>query len=274
VGANTLMNCSAPLSQDDLLGLQQQLRQTVLAILQNADPSDSQMKADGSIVTSTDHALQAALESLLAQHWPDIPLLGEEQDQHTQHQLLQSGSFWCLDPLDGTTNFSRRLPLYSVSLALIQEGRPVLGIVFDPLRDELFSALLDGPLMINGKRLNRAAPVTDIQKAIAFIDFKRLSDTLSQQLVLQPHYKSQRNIGTCALEWAWLAAGRAQLLLHGGEKLWDYAAGLVLLQAAGGRSCTLDNEAIFRPSLTPRSICAATTPDLHSQWQNYLGLNP
>lgn len=259
-----------PTQISELQQISRALRDAVQQIMQQADPADSQLKADGSIVTATDHALQAALQQILQNLWPQIPLLGEEQSTEAQQQQLKSGCFWCLDPLDGTTNFSRQLPLYSVSLALINAGEPVLGIVYDPVRDEVFSALTDSPLFINEQPLEITERPEHLKQAIAFIDFKRLSEAMSTRLVTQSPYKSQRNIGTCALEWAWLAAGRAQLLLHGGEKLWDYAAGLVLLKAAGGSSSTLQGESIYRPSLQPRSICAAATHGLYQQWWDYL----
>ncbi len=84
--------------------------------------------------------------------------------------------------------------------------------------------------------------------------------------MLDPPYKSQRNIGTCALEWAWVAAGRVNLLVHGREKLWDYAAGVLLTEEAGGRCETIDAEPIFCQSLTPRSVIAASDPRLFELW--------
>lgn len=89
---------------------------------------------------------------------------------------------------------------------------------------------------------------------------------MGTSLVQETPYKSQRNIGTCALEWAWLAAGRANLLLHGGESIWDYAAGALLLDEAGGKSETLDAEPVFKQTLESRSVIAASNPELIEQW--------
>ena len=83
-------------------------------------------------------------------------------------------------------------------------------------------------------------------------------------------FKSQRNIGSCALEWAWVAAGRIHLLLHGGEKIWDYAAGTLLLEEAGGLSSDFDGQPIFNHSLSPRPVVAAVSPGLYRLWLNQL----
>jgi myo-inositol-1(or 4)-monophosphatase len=89
---------------------------------------------------------------------------------------------------------------------------------------------------------------------------------MSISLVKNSPYKSQRNIGTCALEWAWLAAGRVNLLLHGRELIWDYTAGVLLTQEAGGKCETFDAEPVFKETLVPRSVIAASNPELFEQW--------
>ena len=110
-----------------------------------------------------------------------------------------------------------------------------------------------------------------LRHCIAFVDFKRLDDERSILLANQAPYKSQRNIGTCALEWAWLAAGRANLLVHGSERIWDYAAGELLTHEAGGCSTTFNGEPVFKQSLKPRSVIAASNPALFKLWTSTLG---
>ena len=100
----------------------------------------------------------------------------------------------------------------------------------------------------------------------AIVDLKRLAPALANKLITMPPYKSQRNIGTCALEWAWLAAGRVNLLLHGRERIWDYAAGVLLTEESGGRAETIDAEPVFKQSLKPRSVIAASNPELFRLW--------
>ena len=96
-------------------------------------------KADGSFVTEADLAVQERITNILKQHYPQTPLLGEEMTADEQSELLaNSDSLWCLDPLDGTSNFAVGTPYYAISLALIERGVPTLGIVYDPNRDECF----------------------------------------------------------------------------------------------------------------------------------------
>ena len=105
---------------------------------------------------------------------------------------------------------------------------------------------------------------------MALVDFKRLPGPLAAHLAARPPYASQRNLGACALEWAWLAAGRGHVYLHGGMGLWDYAAGSLLLAEAGGVSATLDGDPVLRFDTGPRSAVAAADPDLFAAWRSAL----
>lgn len=228
-------------------------------------------KADGSIVTEADMAMQDSLTHLLKTLDTDVVMLGEEMSADQQADIVNSGAaFWCLDPVDGTNNFHHGVPLFAVSLALIADAQVQLGVVYDPVRRELFSATTGSGLRLNGNAALKPEQPQQMNRCLASVDFKRLNSPMKQRLLEQMPFKSQRNIGTCALEWAWLAAGRTQLLLHGGEKLWDYAAGILLLQQGGGISCSADGEAIFNNTLQPRPVIAASEPELHRQWYQFL----
>jgi len=255
-------------NHDDLLAIQEIIREAAghsLAVYYACSTAD--YKSDGSIVTEADLAMQQALTAALAARFPQVQMLGEEVSEAEQTRVIQGDpDYWCLDPLDGTTNFHATVPLFSVSLGLISEGKLVLGVVYDPNRDECFGAIRDQGFWINGARAERPSQPDRLDSCIAFIDFKRLSDAMSTSLVQDTPYKSQRNIGTCALEWAWLAAGRVNLLLHGRERIWDYAAGVLLAEEAGGKCETFDAEPVFKQTLTPRSVIAASNPELFEQW--------
>ncbi len=228
-------------------------------------------KQDGSIVTEADGEMQQTLSAALRDLLPQARMLGEEMDAKEQQAVIDSGdSYWCLDPLDGTNNFHHGMPLFSVSLALIQERELEIALVYDPVRRELFSARRGGGLRINGAVARRPVQADELRRCLAFVDFKRLKKPLKARLLERMPFKSQRNIGSCALEWAWLAAGRSQLLLHGGEKFWDYAAGVLLLQEGGGASSADDGSAIFNRSLDNRPCIAASTPALQQHWFDYL----
>ena len=229
------------------------------------------IKADGSLLSEADLAADRAVCSALMAAWPDIPVLSEEMTPDEQGALLAGGGpVWCLDPLDGTSNFLANIPLFSLSLALIENGVVTLGVVHDPVRGETFSARRGEGATLNGARLPRRRGMGDLARSVAMVDFKRLPAGLAARLATRPPYASQRNLGSCALEWAWLAAGRGHVYLHGGMRLWDYAAGSLLLEETGGRSAALDGEAVFRPDTRPRSVVAAADPELFSSWQSVL----
>lgn len=259
---------------DDLIAIEDIIRsaaKTSLAVYYAQ--STATYKSDGSIVTDADLAMQNLLTAALLERFPEVEMLGEEIPESEQYQVMQSDQdYWCLDPVDGTTNFHSTVPLFSVSLALISEGEIVLAIVYDPNRDEFFSALKDQGLWVNRERVARPEQPATLEEAIAFVDFKRLSIDLGVSLMRDTPYKSQRNIGTCALEWAWLAAGRVNLLVHGREKVWDYAAGVLLTLEAGGICETFDAEPIFNHAIGPRSVIAAANPQLFELWAHRIRL--
>ncbi len=255
-----------------LRNLEQQLPLWVDPVLdRHFEHSTATFKQDGSIVTEADQTLQQEITLALRKLLPQAHMLGEEMSSADQQAVIDSGAaYWCLDPLDGTNNFHHRMPLFSVSLALIESRQLSLALVYDPVRRELFSAQAGGGLRINGRPARPPQQPESLETSLAFIDFKRLNPHLKTRLLERMPIKSQRNIGSCALEWAWLAAGRSQLLLHGGEKFWDYAAGVLLLQEAGGTSCSSDGGPIFNHSLDNRPCIAASTPALQELWFDYL----
>jgi len=233
--------------------------------------STADFKSDGSIVTEADIAMQTMMTNGLRQRYPDVLMLGEENSTEEQLSVMQSGrDYWCLDPLDGTNNFHHTLPLFAVSLALISNNEILLAVIYDPVRREFFSTLKGHGLWINNSRVIPPEQPSNMKQSIAFVDFKRLSIELKLPLMEQAPYKSQRNVGTCALEWAWLAAGRVQLLLHGSEKFWDYAAGYLLTSEAGGFSETIEGEPVFNGSLSSRSVIGASNAELFEQWTDWI----
>lgn len=231
----------------------------------------SHSKADGSIVTEADLAMQAHLSEQLQARWPHIRLLGEEMTREEQDRLFaDQRPLWCLDPIDGTSNFVTGIPYFAVSLALIQQGRVVLGVVYDPLRNECFSASEETPASLNGKPLQAGPRGLALHQCIAVVDFKRLPTALTSRLAGSPPYASQRSFGAAALDWCWLAAGRGHLYLHGRQNLWDYAAGHFIFQRAGGHAATLGGEPVFTPALQTRSAVAALDGELFRAWQDWL----
>lgn len=235
-----------------------------------------QTKSDGSWVTAADLALQARLSTALAAVAADIPVLGEEMPAVHQRALLAAGGrCWVLDPLDGTSNYACGFPFVAVSLALIEAGTVQLGVVFDPFREECFTAILGHGAWLNGMPLAPYAPSEMLSDALALIDLKRLPPARLPALLGGGAFRSQRNLGAVALEWCWLAAGRGQLYLHGGQRLWDHAAGRLIATEAGAITALYARDGSVPPTsldLEPRLALGAATPALFAQWQTHIGL--
>lgn len=238
------------------------------------ETGEVRVKEDGSVVTELDYRLQEAIFGALGARFPQIPLLGEEMSLSEQQSVLEAGhsGVWCLDPLDGTTNFSSGFPFYGVSLALIIQQKVALGVVYDPVRDELFSAAEGAGAFLNGAPL-RTGGGGNVEREVAIVDYKRLTGRLAERLVRSPPYRSQRNLGSTVLEWCWLAAGRCGLYLHGGQKLWDYAAGSLVLKEAGGWATALDRTPMRFDSLVKRPVVAAADQPLYEQWMDWIERN-
>ncbi len=231
----------------------------------------SRDKPDGSIVTETDFACQDFFQRRLAALTPGISLLSEEMPEETGAAQIAEPStpwhaegVWCLDPLDGTGNFAAGFPCFAISLALLRRRAPVLGVIHDPVRGETFSALAHRGAWLNGQPI-RAEANEPLAEAIGFLDFKRLPGALASRLAATPFCRSLRNIGSCALEWAWLAAGRARFIIHGGEKLWDYAAGALIAAEAGCMTSDFEGRPLFPRDELASPVLAAVSPALHEE---------
>lgn len=232
-------------------------------------------KADGSLITAADLAMQQRVQQELARRWPDFSLLGEEMNAAEQADMLAATGrgLWCLDPLDGTSNFAAGIPFFAVSLALIRDGSAQAAIVYDPARGECFSALRGQGAWLNEQPISAPTSTSSLREAMAMVDLKRLPAVLIRAFAEHSPYRSQRSFGSVALDWCWIACGRCQIYLHGGQKLWDYAAGRLVMQEAGGVGGLLDHfqgEWLDSYSLTPRIAIAATHPELLVQWRNWI----
>ena len=228
-------------------------------------------KMDGSFVTEADLAVQARITQALQQHYPDTALLGEEMTADEQAELLNnSESLWCLDPLDGTSNFAVGTPYYAISLALIEHGVATLGIVYDPNRDECFVGIRGQGATLNDETLTVKTVDLPLSQCTALIDFKRLPSRLAMELVAQRPYASQRSYGSVALDWCWMAASRFHVYLHGASNIWDYAAGLLIFNEAGGYCSTLEGDEIYVNELSKRSSVGALDQATFEQWANWL----
>ena len=235
-----------------------------------------QRKVDGSIITAADTAAQQALtEGLMAIN--GCPVLGEEMASNAQQALWKKYSetgLWILDPVDGTSNFANGLPYYAVSVAFYQGGRPILGAVYAPEANELFWAEVGKGAFLNGEPLPiKGRAPENLKRAMAGVDLKRLQPKLASILAAHPPYGSQRNFGSSALDWCYVAAGRLDIYLHGGQKLWDYAAGALILQEAGGALSSLESDDFWSGDPWQRSVICAWDKAIFEQWRAWIRAN-
>lgn len=261
--------------QPDLQVLMAEIRQIAREeILPRFENVGFSVKQDGSLLTEADLATNHRIRNFLHKQWPEIAFLSEEMELAEQEKLLHDAdALWCLDPLDGTSNFAAGIPLFATSLALFKQGEVVLALTYDPIRDEMFTAQKGQGAWLNGQLLHCRAASFQLSNAVAIVDFKRLSPNLKCALMDRPPYGSQRNLGSCVLEWAWMAANRGHLYLHGGMKLWDLAAGSLILTEAGGHASTLEGDSVFRPAMLPRSVIISPDKQLFDSWLQFLQEN-
>ena len=228
-------------------------------------------KADGSLFTEADMASQQRFSEALPAFLPGA-VLGEEMTAAEQAALWRDGArgLWCIDPIDGTTNFANGIPLFAVSIAYLVDHEPVLGVVYNPITDESFYAARGAGAFLNGTELPLRAGASSLRDAVAGVDFKRISHHLGDELAVRPPYYSQRNFGSSALEWCFVAAGRLDVYLHGGQMLWDYAAGRLILAEAGGVAEALDGGVLMSGPAIKRGVIAATSPALFAEWSAWV----
>ena len=232
---------------------------------------DELLKDDGSLCTEVDLAAQESLTRKL-QAILNVPVLGEEMSTDRQLEIWGDGlqTVWCIDPLDGTSNFVRGLPYFSVSVALFRAGKCALGVVYAPVTNEMFAAEYQRGAFLNGARLPERIVAGSLKDALAGVDMKRLDGRLAGSLASHPPYISQRNFGASTLDWCYTAAGRYDVYLHGGQKLWDYAAGCLVLLEAGGQVCSLEEDNFDAANVWRRSVVASLDAKLFDEWKNCL----
>ena len=222
-------------------------------------------------VTEVDHAAEEAIIDMLRTAYPDHGFLGEESGEHQaaeQNEGELPAYQWIIDPLDGTTNFIHGMPVYAISIALAQHGQITQAVIYDPSRNELFTASRGGGAFLNDRRIrvsgqlryhdallgahvpgSASAPTTDI----------KFSKLLSE-------CAAARRLGSTVLDLAYVAAGRLDGFCGMNLKPWDLAAGGLLILEAGGLVADFDGEQGWMKS----GNVLAATPKLFPQMLGYL----
>jgi myo-inositol-1(or 4)-monophosphatase len=227
-------------------------------------------KDDGSIVTEADLAAQDALGTRLRAVC-DVPVLGEEMDPARQRAIHgRGGRFWCVDPLDGTKNFSSGIPFFAVSVALVEDARPIFGTVYDPIADEAYHAVRGGGAALDGRSLVVPPAGPPLARAVAEVSLRRDISRLRAPLKHRKPYARRLTSGSSALSWCHLAGARIDVMLHGGQKMWDYAAGALILEEAGGLVASVAHDDFWAAPPWSRSVIAARTAPLLDEWRAWI----
>ncbi len=191
-------------------------------------------KAKSQIVTKADLLANRMILKTIRSRFPSHAILSEESGRGGR----RSPYTWVVDPLDGTTNFTLKQPFFAVSIGLVHDDRPVLGVVYSPMLDELFSAERGKGARLNGRRL-KVSPTSALSRAfLTFCYGSRIPD-LKRAIRLFTSLKLSgqdlRQFGSASLESAYVAAGRTEAIIIPGAHAWDVAAGAIIVEEAGGR---------------------------------------
>lgn len=211
-------------------------------------PHQITMKGAIDPVTESDLQAQELIIALIRQSFPGHVFLAEESGLEQPPPAVPEASSapyrWIIDPLDGTVNFAHGYPAFCVSIAFEAAGRLEYGVIYDPLRDELFEATRGQGASLNGQPIKVSA-IERLERALVATGFpydirERLAATLARMERILGQVQGLRRGGSAALDMAYVACGRFDGFYEENLKPWDTAAGLVIINEAGGRVTTLD----------------------------------
>ena len=207
--------------------------------------SGFRLKGVANLVTEVDLRCEEAVIGQIRRRFPDHAFLAEERGQD---QRRPSDFLWVIDPLDGTTNYAHSYPLFCVSIGLAVKGRVEVGVVYDPVHDELFRAVRGRGAFLNGRRI-RTSRVARLEDSMLCTGFSydraaRLSQSLDAFVRLLPYPQAIRRDGCAALDICYTACGRYDGFWEHRLNPWDVAAGTLILEEAGGKVSDLKGRPI------------------------------
>lgn len=218
-------------------------------------------KGPGDFVSNADQKAEKTIMEALLKARPNYSLLMEESGAK---KGAEAGYKWIVDPLDGTTNFLRGIPHWSISIALEKDGETLAGVVYDPVKDELFTAEKGMGAFMNNKRL-RVPNRTSLIDSIVAIGgprhgAKNYQTFMEEVDAVLPHGPGVRRMGSAALDLCYVAAGRFDVFFERHLNAWDVAAGALLVREAGGYCTDMDGgkDCVYAKSLL------AASPSLHA----------
>ena len=218
------------------------------------------------LVTEFDRRSEEVILSLLQKEFPDHAILAEESGRNETVSKYQ----WLIDPLDGTTNFAHGIPIFCVSMGLLKNNLPVVGVVYDPFRNEMFSAESGHGATLNGQPIHVSSRA-DLGQAVVSTGFPydvrtNPRNNLAQFVKFQLRTQAVRHLGSAALDCTWTAMGRLDGYWEFGVQPWDVGAGALIVGEAGGHVTFVNGDGSF---LSTDSILVSNGL-LHEQMLNVL----
>ena len=239
----------------------------ILRDLGQLSTADIQTKQAFDFVTRVDKWSEAVIMQTIRDKFPHHLFLSEE----TLKQESNGGYRWIIDPLDGTTNYIHSYPIFSVSIALEYQQEIILGVVFDPLRDELFHAVKDGGSFLNNKRTS-VSDIVLVEKSLIATGFPfRKKEMIGRYLdafrKIFERVSDIRRAGSAAIDLAYIAAGRVEGFFELNLSPWDIAAGSLLIREAGG----IITDWQGNPATISSTKIIASNPAVHHDFIKHLG---
>lgn len=205
------------------------------------------------LVTEVDITSEKLIAEGLQAEFPAFRLVGEEGTTGAD----ESAYGWYIDPIDGTTNFAHGYPQWAVSICLEFEGEPIAGVVYDPSRDEMFTAMTGQGAFLNGALIH-VTTTDDLMRAMVATGFSYDINARGEQFALWEAFNNQtqaaRRDGAAALNMAWVACGRIDAYAERWVNSWDVGAGVVIAREAGGTVSAMDGGPYV---LTDREVCCS-----------------
>jgi myo-inositol-1(or 4)-monophosphatase len=221
-------------------------------------------KGPRDVVTEVDHLCEALVMEAVRARYPDDAFHAEEIGEVAAAGEAKSDRVWIVDPLDGTINYANGIPFFCISIALVADGRPVVGVVYDPTRDETFASSIDGPSLRNGEpiRVGRKELLADLVVTLAVGG----RGTVRKRREALKSIRANRSMGCAALTLAYVACGRFDVYAQGaGISAWDVAAAGLIAERAGATVTSLDGGPWFDLERPARKwSCLAAAPGHHA----------
>jgi myo-inositol-1(or 4)-monophosphatase len=225
-------------------------------------------KSARDVVTEADHLSEALIVETIQGRYPEDAILAEETGEHRavagEAPTSGRGRVWIVDPLDGTVNYANGIPVFCVSIGLVVDGAPSVGVIVDPTRNEWFGATADGPAMLDGRPIQASGK----EKLSDFVISMALSgrSAVTRSRNVRKAIRIPRSMGSAALALAYVGNGRFDAFVQqGGLSAWDVAAAGLIAERGGARVTAVDGGPWFDLAHGPRSIGILAAPATHHE---------